>query len=66
MAEYCYRCFVKILEGDVKEKDVIISKEFDLCEGCAEFKPVVVRWKKIFLFKETIKRFWKCQFNARK
>ena len=41
MAEYCRECAAKILGLDVKH--AIMSKELDLCEGCGEYKPVVVR-----------------------
>ena len=47
MAEFCLECFNKYeMNGKNKltEKDVIMSNDF--CEGCAEFKPCVIRIKK--------------------
>ena len=59
MAEFCYKCFKEILDADGEEKDVLISKELDLCEGCGETKPVVVRYKNFYLFKEAIRGLFK-------
>ena len=44
MAEFCLECFKKI-DGDksLTEDDVILSD--DLCEGCGEWKPCVIRVK---------------------
>ncbi len=52
MAEFCLNCWNKINDINLSEKDVIISKDLDLCEGCAELKPVIIRYKRIYLFKE--------------
>ncbi len=44
MAEFCLECFRKI-DGDMSltENDVIM--DMDLCEGCGEWKPGVIRVK---------------------
>ncbi len=44
MAEFCFECFRKI-DGDksLTENDVIM--DMDLCEGCGEWKPCVIRVK---------------------
>ena len=42
MAEFCKECFKRI-EGDFfKDKEIILSEDDDLCEGCGEFKQVVI------------------------
>lgn len=44
MAEFCFACF-KEIDGDqtLTEEDVIM--DMDLCEGCGEWKPCVIRVK---------------------
>ncbi len=41
MAEFCLECLRELDEINYKEKDFIISKDLDLCEGCGEWKHVV-------------------------
>ena len=42
MAEFCFDCLQK-LDGCLYDpKDFIISDDLDLCEGCGEWKHVVV------------------------
>lgn len=45
MAEFCYVCSKKILRGKKSQYDLLISKDLDLCEGCGEYKQVVIRYK---------------------
>lgn len=45
MAEFCFECFNKIFDSEEKEKDYVLSKQLELCEGCGELKRVVVRKK---------------------
>ncbi len=59
MAEYCFECFKKMSKEKVKEKDYILSGEPDLCEGCGEWKRVVVRVKNPRLY------MWKGKMRAR-
>lgn len=48
MAEFCKDCFEKYLTPDRSVVDhVILSKDPELCEGCGEYKPVVVRISKL-------------------
>lgn len=46
MAEFCLDCFNKLClpEGWHKrsEQDVTLSNELELCEGCGEYKLVVI------------------------
>jgi flavoprotein len=45
MAEFCLPCLNKLDKLSLKEKDVKLSKELDLCEGCGEWKRVVEKIK---------------------
>lgn len=42
MAEFCLKCFNEIEYVNYTEKDVEISAETDLCEGCGAITKVVV------------------------
>ncbi len=50
MAEFCLECFNKSWGENLTEKEVVFAKDF--CEGCAEYKPCVmrIREKKKFEF----------------
>lgn len=53
MAELCLDCFNQCIGGEkLTEKDVIM--DIDLCEGCGEWKPCVIRIKEKNIFKRTI------------
>ena len=43
MAEFCLDCWNKLNATDATEKDYVLSGDLDLCEGCGEWKPVIVR-----------------------
>jgi|GEM_PF-2170985 hypothetical protein len=43
MAEFCRTCYKKVLKGTEPERHLVLSKDLELCEGCGEQKPVVVR-----------------------
>ena len=46
MAEFCAKCFMKkiaIPSDNITEDMLIMTDESELCEGCCEIKPVVVR-----------------------
>ena len=42
MAEYCLNCWNKLNEKDDPPNKYIISKDLSLCEGCGEWKKVIV------------------------
>jgi hypothetical protein len=42
MAEYCLECWNRINGTNDPPKKYIISKELDLCEGCGEWKNVII------------------------
>jgi len=41
MAEFCLKCFNRMNGYKLTEKDVRLSDEYDLCEGCGKMKRVV-------------------------
>jgi len=43
MAEFCIDCFKELLFNDYEDSQIILSDNLDICEGCAEFKRVVIR-----------------------
>ena len=54
MSEYCLDCWNRINGTNDEESKYIISKDIYLCEGCAEFKNVVI---------EERKHYYKRKFN---
>ena len=51
MAEFCLTCWNKTQNIPLQEKNVVISKELDLCEGCGKMKQVIVCTKKGWLIR---------------
>ena len=50
MAEFCKECFKRVIavpSDGITDDMLVMSEEVDFCEGCGEWKPVVieVRWK---------------------
>ena len=46
MAEFCVECFLKSIAApsdNLTEDDLIITDEFEFCEGCCKIKPVVIQ-----------------------
>lgn len=67
MAEFCLDCWNKLNGTNYTEKEVVT--EVDLCEGCGQWKPVVVyvrprgvrgwladRWERIYRYLEYLAR----------
>ena len=46
MAEFCKECWKKINGIDNGKVGYRLSKELDLCEGCGEYKRVVVELRR--------------------
>ena len=42
MAEFCLECWNRINQAKCTERDLVLSHFADLCEGCGEYKKVVV------------------------
>ena len=47
MAEFCLECWNELMETNDPPKKYHISKELDLCEGCGQWKPVLIgiKWR---------------------
>ncbi len=58
MSEVCFDCFRKYCDSTAKKKNVVISKEMDICEGCGKIKPVVIRYRRYFGFKTWLKELF--------
>lgn len=52
MAEFCLECWNRINETDDDAKKYVISKDLWLCEGCAEFKPVIIAERKYYYLRK--------------
>ena len=61
MAEFCAECFSKVFNEKATTRKYIFSEEPDLCDGCGEWKIVVVRIKhpKVYMLKNRIKAIFK-------
>ena len=42
MAEFCLDCWNRLNNTDDSKNKYILSKELDLCEGCGEWKHVII------------------------
>jgi hypothetical protein len=42
MAEFCVKCYNEMNGEEKTEEEFIISDDLDLCEGCAEYKHVII------------------------
>ncbi len=68
MAEYCLDCWNRINGTQDKEDIYVISRHLELCEGCGEFKPIIITYRvyrrnKIFFWRHVlfeIARFFNC------
>ena len=59
MAEICVKCFRQECEEYDElfiERGWVISKDADLCETCGEWKPVVVKRKKLCFLYQLVAR----------
>ena len=43
MAEFCLECWNKLNEVNDTPRRYVISREYDLCEGCGEYKQVIIK-----------------------
>ncbi len=51
MADFCLDCWNEMLNKNDPASTYIITKELYLCEGCAEFKPVVIALRKNYIWR---------------
>ena len=54
MAEFCLDCWNELNGTDYDESEYIISEELDLCEGCGEYKHVIIEKRQEFYMFEYI------------
>lgn len=50
MAEFCKECFkekIAVPSDGITDDMLVMSEELDFCEGCCEWKPVVIGVKNI-------------------
>ena len=55
MSEYCLDCWNEINETNDPKEKYILSKELDLCEGCGEWKPVIIRANSLYCLVEWVR-----------
>ncbi len=48
MAEFCLDCWNEMNKTNTDEKYYIISKDLDLCEGCGQWKHVIIMERKAY------------------
>ena len=48
MAEFCLDCWNELNGTNDSPRKYVISRELDLCEGCGEYKHVIVRMKRYY------------------
>lgn len=48
MAEFCLKCWNRINGTEYDERKYILSEYLDLCEGCGEWKPVIVAERRFY------------------
>jgi len=46
MAEFCLDCWNELNHTCCTERDVVISREPELCEGCGRLRPVIEGWRR--------------------
>ncbi len=52
MAEFCLDCWNKINGTSDSSEKYIFSRDMDICEECGQWKPVIIRVKRRFRFRE--------------
>lgn len=45
MAEFCLDCLNKYMGTEDDQKKFVITRNAQLCEGCGQYKRVVIRYK---------------------
>ncbi len=48
MAEFCFDCWKKLFDKNAQKEKYIISEYDFLCEGCGEYKPIIITEKKTY------------------
>ena len=58
MVQFCFDCMRDILKIEADKKDLIITENFYLCEGCSDMKQAVVRYKKFYRLRGKIRKIF--------
>jgi len=45
MAEFCLPCFNRLNNEQLTDQDIELSDDLELCEGCSEYKVIVLMVK---------------------
>ncbi len=65
MAEFCLECWNKLNGFAYSPECVCVSEEPDFCEGCGEWKPVIVGFKRRNPAVEWFRERWKGRTKER-
>lgn len=60
MAEFCPNCWNELNGFDDPEEAYVLSRGYELCEGCGEWKRVVVFRRKSYLLRYLLSSLIKC------
>ena len=60
MAEFCVDCWNELNETNYPPEVYRLSKEFEVCEGCGEWKRTIIACRKHYVLRLLIKRILKC------
>ena len=58
MAEFCFDCWKKLFDENAQKEKYIISEYEFLCEGCGEYKPIIITEKKAYYVRILKKLFF--------
>ena len=62
MAEFCVSCWNELNETDYPEEAYVLSWDYELCEGCGEYRRVIVAQRKHYLLRFAI---WKLFYRKK-
>ena len=54
MAEFCLECWNKLNDTRDTESRYLVSRNIELCEGCARYKHVIVKERLIWRLREKV------------
>ena len=60
MSELCLDCLNKLTRANDPRRKYILSRELDLCEECMQWKPVVIRKRRVYIFSEDLQDWIRC------
>ena len=51
MAEFCLDCWSSMMEIKPDAKKYVLTRQLEFCEGCGQYKHVIVRFKHRYCFR---------------